>query len=607
MISAARKAAARTCASTGSSRSRRSSTACSRSSIRGARRAGGPRDRHRGRRPARGRRGAARDPGAARFPRAGRRDERRPHRVRRRLAVARGTRARLRHRFDRVGHATRAGEVARAGGWGWHLGDEGSGFWIGVRAVREALRAADGRGPATRLEESLISHFEIARPEQILRAVYDGEFPRHRVAAFAVRVEEAALAGDEVARSILAAAANELVLAAASVRETIGARGGPVRRGPRGRDVSGGADARRGRRRAVVRAARPHRPSPRGAGDRRRQARRRGSVFSAFLRSPPARASAVRAADGAPTRPRRVDRGLDLSAGLAQEPSRPRRGRAPRRGDDALRAVGELLRAARVQVHHPGPEDAARGREGRRRDLVERELRGGSGLQARRARQDLGPDAQRDDDVGQAPQRRGRVRGHQDRAGPAPAAAREPPSHERRHRAGRDADDEIAEPGARGSSFAIRPRVLGAFAGAEDRAAAARHERPHARGAGPERRRQLGRFQHAEPAARAGPEDQAVASGEVDLAKRLRGAHDVRPRPDERLEDAPVLGLHASDDARRIETVEARRAGVDRLGRESPPNEVEARRGGFLTPAIPRAGCAPPRTRGTCRRPARSP
>jgi N-acetylglucosamine kinase-like BadF-type ATPase len=114
-----------------------------------------------------------------------------------------------------------SGDVARAGGWGWHLGDEGSGFWIGVRAVREALRAEDGRGPATRLQESLIAHFEIARPEQILRAVYDGEFPRHRVAAFAVRVEEAALAGDEAARSILAAAANELVLAAASVRERL--------------------------------------------------------------------------------------------------------------------------------------------------------------------------------------------------------------------------------------------------------------------------------------------------------------------------------------------------------------------------------------------------
>ncbi len=119
------------------------------------------------------------------------------------------------------------GDVARAGGWGWHLGDEGSGFWIGVRAVREALRASDGRAASTRLQESLIAHFEIARPEQILRAVYDGEFPRHRVAEFAVKVEEAALAGDESARSILAAAGNELVLAAASVRERLELAGTP--------------------------------------------------------------------------------------------------------------------------------------------------------------------------------------------------------------------------------------------------------------------------------------------------------------------------------------------------------------------------------------------
>ena len=96
-----------------------------------------------------------------------------------------------------------------------------------MRAVREALRAADGRGAPTRLQQALISHFEIARPEQILRAVYDGEFPRHQVADFAVKVEEAALAGDEAARSILAAAVNELVLAAASVRERLGLAGQP--------------------------------------------------------------------------------------------------------------------------------------------------------------------------------------------------------------------------------------------------------------------------------------------------------------------------------------------------------------------------------------------
>jgi len=121
----------------------------------------------------------------------------------------------------------RAGEIARSGGWGWHLGDEGSGFWIGERAIRQVLRAADGRGPATALDRSLFEHFEIARPEQILHAIYDGEFPRHRVAKFAARVEEAALAGDAVAGGILSEAAGELARAAVSVRDRLRLEEGP--------------------------------------------------------------------------------------------------------------------------------------------------------------------------------------------------------------------------------------------------------------------------------------------------------------------------------------------------------------------------------------------
>jgi N-acetylglucosamine kinase-like BadF-type ATPase len=109
------------------------------------------------------------------------------------------------------------GEIARAGGWGWHLGDEGSGFWIGERAIREVLRSADGRGPATTLDRPLFEHFAIEKPSEILHAIYDGEYPRHKVALFAVCVAEAAQGGDAVAGRILAAAAEELALAARSV------------------------------------------------------------------------------------------------------------------------------------------------------------------------------------------------------------------------------------------------------------------------------------------------------------------------------------------------------------------------------------------------------
>ncbi|MEP6800577.1 MAG: BadF/BadG/BcrA/BcrD ATPase family protein [Acidobacteriota bacterium] len=117
------------------------------------------------------------------------------------------------------------GEIARAGGWGWHLGDEGSGFWIGEHALRAVMRAGDGRGPRTVLEAAVLAHFRLSRLEEIVRSVYDAEYPRHQVSLFAVEVARAALAGDEVASEILREAAGELALAAGSVIARLGLTG----------------------------------------------------------------------------------------------------------------------------------------------------------------------------------------------------------------------------------------------------------------------------------------------------------------------------------------------------------------------------------------------
>lgn len=48
-------------------------------------------------------------------------------------------------------------QTATTDGHGWLLGDEGSGFWIARAALRAALRALDGRGPATELVGLLMS------------------------------------------------------------------------------------------------------------------------------------------------------------------------------------------------------------------------------------------------------------------------------------------------------------------------------------------------------------------------------------------------------------------------------------------------------------------
>src|SRR6185437_12367942 len=50
----------------------------------------------------------------------------------------------------------RGGVVGTADGLGWLLGDDGSGFWIGQRVVREALLALDHRAPPTALADLLL-------------------------------------------------------------------------------------------------------------------------------------------------------------------------------------------------------------------------------------------------------------------------------------------------------------------------------------------------------------------------------------------------------------------------------------------------------------------
>ena len=54
-------------------------------------------------------------------------------------------------------------QAARAGGWGYMLGDEGSGYWIGRAALRAVLRESDRRGPATAAHADCCSNTSASR------------------------------------------------------------------------------------------------------------------------------------------------------------------------------------------------------------------------------------------------------------------------------------------------------------------------------------------------------------------------------------------------------------------------------------------------------------
>jgi len=117
------------------------------------------------------------------------------------------------------------GRAARAGGWGYILGDEGSGWWIGREALSAVMRAGDGRGPATLLTAGVLEHFAFDQVSDLVHEVYFRDTRRRAVAGLSGIVQGAVDDGDVVARQILSDAADELVLAVRSVATRLEMRG----------------------------------------------------------------------------------------------------------------------------------------------------------------------------------------------------------------------------------------------------------------------------------------------------------------------------------------------------------------------------------------------
>jgi CubicO group peptidase (beta-lactamase class C family) len=127
------------------------------------------------------------------------------------------------------------GHLLRCGGYGYLLGDEGGGYWIGRQAMRAAVASADGTGPATVLGEVLSQAAGVGL-DQLLILVHRDPRDRTILARLAPAVAQCAASGadghgDDVASAIIAAAAAELAgLAQALARRLAGAghRGLPV-------------------------------------------------------------------------------------------------------------------------------------------------------------------------------------------------------------------------------------------------------------------------------------------------------------------------------------------------------------------------------------------
>lgn len=102
------------------------------------------------------------------------------------------------------------GHTARAGGWGYLLGDEGGGYALGREMLGAILRAEDGRGQPTRLKELVFEARGLRDPGDIIRFAYDQEQGKAKVAGLAELLPRALKMGDGTAKDIARKAADDL-------------------------------------------------------------------------------------------------------------------------------------------------------------------------------------------------------------------------------------------------------------------------------------------------------------------------------------------------------------------------------------------------------------
>ncbi len=103
------------------------------------------------------------------------------------------------------------GQAMRVGGYGHLIDDEGSGYDIARRMMREVVRAADGRAENTAFRSLIFDSLGFLHMGDMIAWLYDKERSKKEIAGLAVLLNKAVEMGDKAAKRIVEEAADALV------------------------------------------------------------------------------------------------------------------------------------------------------------------------------------------------------------------------------------------------------------------------------------------------------------------------------------------------------------------------------------------------------------
>ena len=113
------------------------------------------------------------------------------------------------------------GKLFSIGGWGYLLGDQGSGYYIGINGIREAIKAHDKITDTSALTEMAVQYFNVKQLEEIIDIIYASNIENKVIANFAVEVHKAAANGDNASKVIIEKSINYLASCALNLHEKI--------------------------------------------------------------------------------------------------------------------------------------------------------------------------------------------------------------------------------------------------------------------------------------------------------------------------------------------------------------------------------------------------